>query len=197
MIGVFGGTFDPPHLGHLILADEGRSTLNLEGVLWTPVGEPPHKPDREITPPHLRVMMVQAAISGDPNFHLSLVDLDRPGPHYTIDGLALIKQQVGGKPIAYLMGSDSLADLPQWHSPAAVIQECAILGILRRAGSEPDLELLERELPGVSAKVVYFDAPRVGISGDEIRRRVGEGRSYRYLVLPRVADIIEADGLYR
>lgn len=197
MIGVFGGTFDPPHLGHLILADEARSALGLEQVLWVPVGDPPHKPDREISPASLRAEMVLAAIAGDPGFRLSRVDMDRAGPHYTEDGLEIIQEQVMGKPLAYLMGSDSLVDLPNWHSPHEVLEACARLGVLRREGSTPDMDKLEEMVPGVKAKVVFFEAPWVSISGADLRQRVSAGRAYRYLVLPRVAEIIEGRGLYR
>lgn len=197
MIGVFGGTFDPPHLGHLILADEARSALNLELVLWAPVGDPPHKPDSGISDGSTRARLVQAAIMEDSGFRLSRVDLDRPGPHFTTDGLQLLKQELPGQDLAYIMGADSLVDLPQWHEPTRLVEMCAALGVLRRPGTETDLELLERSVPGVAAKTIFLDAPMIGISGAGIRLRVKQGRPYRYLVLHPVADLMDSLGLYR
>ena len=197
MIGVFGGTFDPPHLGHLILADEGRAALGLSRVLWTVAGDPPHKPDEGLTSAELRADMVQAAIQLDPSFQLSRVDLDRPGPHYTVDGLVRLQEQLGDTPLAYLMGSDSLRDLPDWHEPQAFVDLVAVIGVLGRPGSEVDVERLTAILPGLADKLVLFDAPLIEIAGRDVRARVRQGRPYRYLVLPAVSDVIERHHLYR
>lgn len=197
MIGVFGGTFDPPHVGHLILADEARYALGLEKVLWVPAGDPPHKPERPLSAPEVRAEMVQAAIAGDDRFALARVDLERPGPHYTVDGLKLLRQQGWQQPLAYLLGSDSLVDLPGWHSPEDLVSLCQQFGVLRRAGSVVDLESLEESLPGIGAKVHFFEAPLIAISGADIRARIADGRAYRYFVLPRVARVIESNRLYR
>ncbi|MGA9533614.1 MAG: nicotinate-nucleotide adenylyltransferase [Anaerolineales bacterium] len=197
MIGIFGGTFDPPHLGHLILADEGRSSLDLERVLWVVAGEPPHKQDRPVTEVPHRLAMVQAAIAGDPAFEVSRADVERPPPHYTTGTLEWLREHGVKSPIALLMGSDSLIDLPNWHLPEEVIDGCARIGVMRRPGDDFDWTILDHALPDLRSKVTFFDAPYIGISGHEVRNRVREGRSYRYLVLPRVADVIEAAGLYR
>lgn len=197
LIGVFGGTFDPPHLGHLILADEGRSALALDKVLWVVAGQPPHKRDLTITGVDQRLEMVRAAITGNPSFEASRADIDRPAPHYTTGTLRWLREHGVDSPIALLMGSDSLHDLPNWHQPAEVIDGCARIGVLRRPGVEIDWDALDRALPELRPKVTFFDAPYIGISGHEVRRRVQSGGSYRYLVLPRVADVIEASGLYR
>ncbi|HEX9796358.1 MAG TPA: nicotinate-nucleotide adenylyltransferase [Anaerolineales bacterium] len=196
MIGVFGGTFDPPHLGHLILADEGRAALGLSQVVWTIAGDPPHKPDEGLTPVGRRIEMVRAALSADPHFNLSLMDVDRPGPHYTVDGLDRLRNENGDQPIAYLMGSDSLRDLPAWYQPDRFVELVDRIGILRRPGVSFDLAALDRQLPGLAGKVVFFDAPLVEIAGRDIRDRVRQGRPYRYFVLPAVADLIDRHSLY-
>lgn len=197
MIGVFGGTFDPPHLGHLILAAEGAAELGLERVLWVVTGDPPHKPDRAISPAEVRVEMVERAIRGDGQFALSRADLDRPQPHYTVGTLRWLREYGVDGPLAYLMGSDSLVDLPQWQRPAEFVAACDRIGVLRRPGSQVDWDPLQAALPGLRDKVHFFDAPNVGISGQDIRARVAAGRPYRYFVLPRVAEVIEQRELYR
>lgn len=197
MIGVFGGTFDPPHLGHLILADEGAAEMDLSRVLWVVTADPPHKPDRPISPAEVRVEMVERAIDDDPVFELSRADLDRSPPHYAVDTLAWLREQGEREPFVYLMGSDSLVDLPTWHEPRRFVASCERIGVLRRPGSRVDWGPLEDQLPQLRPKVRFFDAPYVGISGHEIRTRVASGRPYRYLVLPRVAEVIRQHGLYQ
>jgi len=196
LTGVFGGTFDPPHLGHLILADEARMSLGLERVLWVVTGDPPHKSDRMISPAALRWEMVQAAIGDTPAFERSSVDLDRPGPHYAVDTLEALRRQ-GHERLAYIMGSDSLHDLPSWHQPKAFVAACDVIGVMRRPGVDLNLDALETQLPGVKNKIQLFDSPFIGISGHDIRQRVHDGRAFWYLVLPRVGAVIEANGLYR
>lgn len=197
MIGVFGGTFDPPHLGHLILADEGAAEMGLTRVLWVVTADPPHKPDRPISPAEARVEMVERAIGDDPVFELSHADLDRPPPHYAVDTLAWLREHGESGPFAYLMGSDSLVDLPTWHEPRRFVASCDWIGVLRRPGARVDWAPLDEQLPELRSKVQFFDAPFVGISGHEIRARVAADRPYRFLVLPRVAEVILQRGLYR
>ncbi len=197
MIGVFGGTFDPPHLGHLILADEGAAQFGLSRLLWVVTAAPPHKPEWPISEAQARVEMVERAIEGNGTFELSRADLDRPRPHYAVGTLEWLRQHGEDDSIAYLMGSDSLIDLPTWHRPKRFVSECDRIGVLRRPGARVDWDELETELPGLRERVRFFEAPFVGISGREIRSRVEQGRPYRYLVLPRVAEVIQARGLYR
>ena len=197
LIGVFGGTFDPPHLGHLILADEARTALGLDQVLWVVTATPPHKPGEPISPVQVRLEMVSAAIAGNAAFELSRADIDRPGPHYAVDTLRWLSDRMSGARWAYLVGEDSLRDLPTWHTPARFLEACTLLGVMRRPGVEEDLGALERVLPGLAAKVRFFEAPLVGVSASDIRRRVKEGLPYRYLVPFQVAEIIEGQKLYR
>lgn len=197
MIGVFGGTFDPPHLGHLILADEARGVLSMEKVLWVVTGVPPHKPGQPITPVEHRLAMVEHCIRGGPEFELSRVELDRPGPHYAADTLELLAAAEPATKWAYVMGEDSLADLPEWHRPGRLVELCQAIVVLRRAQVGSRLAELEQQIPGLAAKVRMLEVPLVDISASDIRRRVRAGEPYRYLVGRAVAEYIEAEGLYR
>lgn len=195
-LGVLGGTFDPPHYGHLALAEAAREQLGLTRVLFVPAGEPPHKPGRPITPAHHRAAMVQAAIADNPAFVLSRVDLDRPGPHYTVDMLALLEQEYPRAVFFFLMGSDSLVEFPTWRDPAGILRK-AVLAVMNRPGYPVDWEALERAVPGIRERVVFVDAPMLDISASDLRRRAREGRSLRYLVPPAVEAYIREHGLYR
>ena len=114
-VGIFGGTFDPPHVGHLILAEECRTQLRLDRLLWVVTNQPPHKLDQTLSPVEKRVEMVQLSIAGNSHFELSRVDIDRPGPHYAVDTVRLLQEQLPEAELFYLMGGDSLHDLPTWH----------------------------------------------------------------------------------
>lgn len=196
LTGVFGGTFDPPHLGHSILSDEARAELGLDQVLWVVTGQPPHKVDRAVTDIETRWAMAEAAVADEPAFQLSRADVDRPAPHYALGTLAWLRRR-GHEHLAYIMGSDSLRDLPNWHEPQAFAEACDQIAVMRRPGSSVDLDDLERLIPGLTSKVRLLDAPYVGITGHDIRRRVKEDRAYRYLVRPGVAQYIKESGLYR
>ncbi|MCZ7545926.1 MAG: nicotinate-nucleotide adenylyltransferase [Anaerolineae bacterium] len=196
-MGIFGGTFDPPHLGHLVLAETCADALALAHVLWTPAADPPHKRDLAITLAAQRVAMVEAAIAGNPRFALSRVDLERPGPHYSVDMVRIVAAQYPpGTPLYFLIGGDSLRDLPTWHEPARLL-ECCWLAVMRRPGDNVDTGALEDQLPGLAARLRVIDAPLIEISGSEIRRRVRDGQSIRYRVPDRVAAYIAREGLYK
>jgi nicotinate-nucleotide adenylyltransferase len=196
-IGLFGGTFDPPHLGHLILASEAYSQLGLDRLLWILTPDPPHKQDQVITSVEHRLAMVNLAIKDNPRFELSRVELDRPGPHYTLDTVEAISEKYPEADITPVIGGDSLRDLPKWHKPKELLYACHWVGVMRRPGEEPDLRELERELPGISSKVHYVDAPLLEIASREIRSRVAEGRPYRYYLPEQVFDYINEHDLYR
>lgn len=194
-LGVLGGTFDPPHYGHLALAETARVQLGLARVLFVPAGDPPHKPGYPLSPAVHRAAMVKAAIADNPAFVLSRVDLDRPGPHYTVDMLALLNGMFAGAEFYFLMGSDSLAQFPTWRDPAGIIRQ-AILAVMERPGWTADLDALEWEVPGVRERVVWLDAPRLDLSATDLRRRVREGLPVRYLVPPAVEAYIREHTLY-
>lgn len=195
-VGLFGGTFDPPHVGHLILAAEARSQLELTRVLWTVTPDPPHKQDQSITPLEHRLAMVKLAIEDDPGFELSDIELNRPGPHYTLDTIQLLAKQNPGMEIVPILGGDSLNDLPTWHKPKELLFAAHWVGVMRRPGEQTDLEELERELPGISSKIHYVDAPLLEIASREIRNRAATGRPYRYYLPEPVYEYIERHRLY-
>ena len=195
-IGLFGGTFDPPHLGHLILASEAFAQLDLDRLLWILTPEPPHKRDQFITSVQHRLAMVQLAIQDDPAFELSRVELDRPGPHYTLDTVELIAEQYPNSDITPIIGGDSLRDLPKWNRPKELIQACHWVGVMHRPGEQENLEALERELPGISSKVHYVDAPLLEIASRDIRIRIEDRKPFRYYLHPAVYEYIEKNGLY-
>ena len=196
LIGVFGGTFDPPHLGHMILADEAAAALDLQKVLWVVTGVPPHKPESPRASVEDRLAMVSAALSGAPGFEISRADIDRPPPHYAVGTLAWLSQRQPTARWAYLMGSDSLADLPRWNRARDFLAAISVLGVMMRPGQSLDLSGLEGPLPGLKDKCRVFEAPLVGISARDIRRRIAEGSPFRYLVPPGVPEVIQRRRLY-
>jgi nicotinate-nucleotide adenylyltransferase len=197
-IGIFGGTFDPPHLGHLILAAEAQYSLALDKLLFVLTPDPPHKQGRRITPAEDRLAMLEAALADNPSFTLSRVEIDRPGPHFSVDTVRLLRQEYPDDRLVYLMGGDSLRELPEnWHTPEQFVAECDELGVMRRPRDLIDLEDLEAKLPGLSAKVRFVDAPLLDIASRQIRARAREGRPYRYYLSPAVCEVIRERGIYR
>lgn len=196
-IGLFGGTFDPPHIGHLILAGEAVFQFDLTRFLWVLTPDPPHKLDNPITPLKHRLPMLQRMIMHNPAFEISRVEIDRPGPHYTIDTVRLIAQQEPDAELYLLIGGDSLHDLPTWRLSTDLVAEVSSIGVMRRPGDSIDLTSLEEKLPGVTEKVRFLDALVQPVSSSELRRRVAAGEMYRYYVAPEVYDYIETNQLYR
>lgn len=196
-IGIFGGTFDPIHFGHLILAVEARFQLGLDRIVLAPAGNPPHKPDSPISPLEHRLAMCRLAVAKDDEIGISLIDAERPGPHYTSDMLRLFSQGIEEESeLFFLMGLDSLRDLPTWHEPAWLVRNCRLVA-LRRHDVEIDWAGLEAELPGVRERVLVLDMPEVEISSRDLRRRVKAGRPIRYQVPDAVERYIYDKGLYR
>ena len=196
-LGIYGGTFDPPHVGHLVLAAEALEQLELDRVLWVLTPDPPHKQGQYISPAFLRLEMLQAAIRDNPAFELSRVDLDRPAPHYALDTMRLLRSQYPNDALIYLMGGDSLEDLPNWHSPVEFVAECASLGVMLRPGTMIDIPELDKKIPGVGEKVCFVGTPLLEISASDIRKRVQQGRHYRYYLPEGVYEVIQARQLYR
>ncbi len=196
-LGIFGGTFDPPHLGHLILAAEALDQLRLDRVLWVVTPDPPHKRGEAHTPAPQRAALVYAAIGDNPAFVLSTVEMERPGPHYTVDTLRLLRQQYPREMLVFLMGADALLGFPSWRDPQGILSLVDEIGVMRRPGDVVDLSTVAARLPGIEAKVRVMRAPLLEIASREIRRRVAEGRPYRYYLPPAVTLLIERWGLYR
>lgn len=196
LIGIFGGTFDPPHLGHLILAAEAQAQLKLDRVLWVLTPQPPHKPERPITLLEHRLEMLRRAISDGPGFELSRVEIDRPGPHYTVDTLDLLQEKYPTGKLVLLIGGDSLRDLPGWSRPREIIAAVYAFGVMRRPGDNIELDALERVFPRIRAKLLLIDTPQFDISSSTLRQRIVGGGHYRYYLHPRVYDYIQQNHLY-
>jgi nicotinate-nucleotide adenylyltransferase len=195
-IGVLGGSFDPPHVGHLVVAEEARVQLDLARVVFVPAGLPPHKQDRQLTPAHHRVEMTTRALAANPYFHLSAIDTERSGPSYSVETVRLFRADWGREAeIFFIVGLDMLADLPNWHRPEELIQLCR-LAVADRPGYTVDMLALEVSVPGVAARVDWVSVPLLEISSTDLRCRIGEGRSVRYYVPPAVEAYIRAHGLY-
>jgi nicotinate-nucleotide adenylyltransferase len=196
-VAVFGGSFDPVHHGHLIAAEEARWALGLDRVLFVPAAVPPHKPGDELASAAHRLAMLELALAGNPGFAISRVDLDRPGPHFTVDMLALVAEtQPPGTELFFLLGADSLRDLPTWRDPAGILAR-ARLAVVARPGYEPDLAALSRLLPQLGERLHRVPVPPIGIAASDLERRVREGRPIRYQLPAAVEDYIRAQGLYR
>ncbi|HJS28119.1 MAG TPA: nicotinate-nucleotide adenylyltransferase [Anaerolineales bacterium] len=196
-LGIFGGTFDPPHLGHLILGAEACFQLALDRLLWVVTAEPPHKAGDQLAPVEARLAMVEAAIAGNESFELSRIEVDRPGPHFSVDTLKLLRGAYPRDELVYLIGGDSLRDLPTWNEPLEFIQTYDALGVMRRPDDHVDLVQLEAALPRLVEKLRFVDAPLLDISSSELRRRLRAGQPVRYYLPPAVLEIIGERALYR
>lgn len=194
-VGVFGGTFDPIHYGHLVAAEEARSILKLDKVLIVPAGQPPHKTALPITPPEHRVAMVQLAIASNPAFVMSRVDLDRPGPHYSVDMVTRLRRELGPGDMYLIVGMDSLMDLPGWHEAERLMGLCYIVGV-NRPGYTYDLAPLEKSVPGISAHIQVLEAPQLEIASHELQERVRRGLPIKYQVPDAVEEYIHQHKLY-
>jgi len=194
-IGVLGGTLDPPHIGHLILAETARDALDAERVLFVPAGDPPHKRGEIRLAIEHRLAMLACALGDDARFAISWVDLDRPGPHYTVDTLRLLHAQFPGAELYFIMGGDSLRDLPRWHCPAELIRLCRF-AVMRRTDAAADPAMHTALFPNLAERVTMIDAPLIGLSSTDIVERIRARRSIRYLVPPAVEAYIHQHGLY-
>lgn len=195
-IGIFGGTFDPPHLGHMILASEALHQLKLTRLLWmlTPIS--PHKQNQPITPVAHRLEMVQAAIREVPRFELSTLEFERPAPQYTVDTMRLLQEQNPSSDLILLLGADSLRGITTWNRPADLVAACHEIGVMQRPGEFIQMGVLEAAIPNLKGKVRFVETPLLQISSREIRRRIAEGLEYRYFLTPPVYDYIQSNHLY-
>ncbi len=187
-IGVFGGTFDPPHLGHLIVASDVCLALQLDRLLFIPAAVPPHKQSLVEAAAEQRLAMVRAAIRGDPRFEADDLELRREGPSYSVDTLRALRERFRGRDLYFLLGADALREIHTWREP----EELARLARLVVFARDGEAAQGQSRLPASSVSVT-----RVDISATEIRRRVRQGLPIRYLVPEPVREIIERERLYR
>ena len=196
-IGVLGGTFDPIHIGHLILAEEVRASLNLAEILFVPAGQPWLKVDSPISPAEHRVEMVRLAIADKPYFKLSTMEIERAGPTYTVDTIAELKAPLGTEDeLFFILGWDNLAELPRWRQPSRLIAMCRLVAVPRPGYPLPDLKALEASIPGLSQRVTLMEKPEIDISASAIRGRVVQGLSIHHLVPGPVERYIKEHKLY-
>ena len=196
-VGVFGGTFDPIHNGHLVVAEEVRAQLSLSEILFVPAGQPWLKPDSPIAAAEHRVQMVRLALAGRPPFKLSTLEIERDGPSYSVDTIAELQGQLGaGDELFFILGWDGLVELPQWRESSRLIRICRLVAVPRVGCPHPDLKALETSVPGISLRVLLLDKPRIDISASAIRSRVARGLSVSHLVPEPVDEYIRQNKLY-
>ena len=197
-IGVLGGTFDPIHIGHLIIAEEARLRLGLSQVIFVPAGESWFKYDREISPAEHRLEIVKLAIATNPHFTVSTVDLDRGSPSYTVDTLADLRRELGeAADFYFILGLDALVQFDMWREPRRIIEMCYLVAARRPEAIHLDLASLERSIPGISRRLIMLDNAQIGISSSEIREIVAKGFPIRNFVPDAVERYIREHGLYK
>lgn len=195
-LGVFGGTFDPPHRGHLALAAAARDQLNLNTVWFMPAGRPSQKPG-VLTPAVVRAEMVALATRGRAGYRVRRDELKRPGVSYTVDTLIRLRRRLGPEAeIYFIMSWQTLAQFPGWRQPARILELAGIAAAPRPGTAAPDIGALDKRLPGIGGRLVLLHMPLLDISATIIRQRVARGQSIRDLVTPAVADYIRRRGLY-
>lgn len=200
-VGLLGGSFDPIHIGHLVVAEEATWRLGLERVVFVPGRLPPHKLNRRLAPAHDRLRMVQLAIEGNIRFEASEIEVRREGPSYSIQTVSELRQASGGEwDIYFLIGADTLPELPTWHRVRELADACKFVVFSRPGASLDALGALrgalgEDQIAAIARR--RFHTPLIGVSSSDIRRRVRQGRSIRYLVPDAVRHYIADRGLYR
>lgn len=197
-VGIMGGRFDPIHVGHLAIAEEAREALGLERVLFVPAAVPPHKP--AVASADDRLAMTTLAVEGNPAFAVSRIELDRPGPSYTVDtveALAAGERAAGREPdLTFILSAETLHELPSWHQPDRLFAVARIAVVPREGYAAPDRAWIAARFPGREDRVDVLSGPRLDVSSTAIRDRVAAGRSLRYLVPPGVARYIADHHLY-
>ena len=197
-VGIIGGTFDPIHLAHLIIAEEARSKLELDKVIFIPAGEPWMKSGKNITRVKNRVEMVNLAIESNPWFEISTIETEQPGPAYTVDTLEQLWKELGYETQMFLlMGWDSLMDMPRWKAPYRISKMAKLVAFPRQGTKRPDIADLEKSMPEITERLTILEEPYMGISSTDIRTRVAEGKSIRYLIPDAVAAYINENKLYK
>ena len=195
-VGILGGTFDPIHIGHLILAEEARVQLRFNEIFFVPAGQPWLKAGRSITPAFHRVEMVRRAIASNPYFKLCTLEVERSGPSYTVDTLMALREQLGAEAFFFfILGRDTLADIPLWKEPNRLLQICHLV-VAPRINSTVDLDSLETSVPGIKNNIIQLDMPVIEISSSVIRQRLAQGLSIRYLVPHEVERYITERKVY-
>jgi nicotinate-nucleotide adenylyltransferase len=195
-VGILGGTFNPPHIGHLVCAQEARAQLGLERVVLMPVHTAPHKEVADDPGPDVRLALCHAAITGDEDLDVSTLEIERGGPSYPVDTLRALHGLREGDDLTFIVGGDMASTLPSWREPEAVLELARIAVAEREEHRRHAIAERVATLSAAQERLVFFSMPRLDISSSDIRRRVAEGRPVRWLVPGEVADEIERRGLY-
>ena len=196
-IGILGGTFDPIHSGHLAIAEAARKRLGLAEVYFIPAAQTPFKDSANVSAVEHRLNMVRLAIASYPYFKLSTVEVDRPGPSYTVDTISELREKIGSEnELYFIIGLDSLSQFSRWREPARIIRMCRVVAVPRPGYSVPDKKALEDAIPGISGRLTILDEPKLDISATEIRQRVKRGEPITDLVPDSVAEYIRKEKLY-
>ena len=195
-LGIFGGTFDPPHFAHMVLAANAIHQFSLDQVLFIISPNPPHKRNNEITDFEHRLTMLNFAIEDNHQFTLSEIDINRPGPHFAVDTMALLHGTYPNKQFTYLMGEDSLLDLPNWGRPTEFISLCNRIGVMKRHASDTRLSTLYNQLPGLENKIEWLRTPNLEISSRMIRKNVREKIPVKYYLNKKVNNYIIENKLF-
>ncbi len=197
-IGILGGSFDPPQIGHLILAEYTCEALDIDRILFVPVADHPVKRDDLRLPIAHRLAMLELAICGNPRFSISRIDIDREGPHYSADSVKLLREQHPDAEFYFLMGGDNLRTLPTWERPRELYR-CCRLAVMKRADEDIAADMHDDTLPGLSSQVDIIDVPMLSVwlSSSYIVSRLRAGLSVRYLVPDSVLAYINQNNLYR
>lgn len=196
-VGIFGGTFDPIHIGHLILAEEAWFQLKLDSIYLVPAADPPHKRNRKLSPAYHRLRMLELATHDIDYLHISRVDVDRPGPHYTSDMVRIMHKQLGEDvDLYFLMGMDSLRDLATWHEAQWLVENCKLVA-LSRHDVDLDWTELNAALPGIQERVIILDMPELEIASNNLQQRVRNCQPIRHQVPRAVEEYIYAQNLYQ
>ena len=195
-LGILGGAFNPPHIGHLVCAQEALAQLELEKMLFVPVGQAPHREIEHDPGPDARLRMCELAIEGNERFELSRVELDRSGPSYTSDTLRQLHEEHPDDELVLVLGSDQASNLSRWHEPEAVL-ELATVAVVERTGTHREAVAVKIASIKGSHRVRFFHIPAIGVSSTLVRNRALQDKPIRYLVPEKVAEYIEENGLYR
>ena len=196
--GMFGGTFDPVHLGHLSIAEEAMTSQGLSKVLMIPAGQPAIKANDDVTPAKHRLAMLQLAVEGRTGLRVSEMEIERPGPSYTVDTIAQQRKSSGAdSDLYFIVGWDSLLQLPEWREPSRIIEMCRLIAVPRPGYRRPDMKMLEEKIPGITQRTALLDKPLIDVSASAIRKMVAEGEPVDRFVPASVVEYIEKFNLYR
>lgn len=197
-VGILGGTFDPVHLGHLIIAEEARERLELDRVIFVPAGQPWLKAEQPVAPVWHRIRMAELAVASNPRFQVASNEVERAGPSYTVDTLEELRQKLGAETtLHFIMGMDALEQFHRWKEPERLLELCHLVVVNRPGHQAVDVGNVMPRYPQASGKVTLLSAPRIEISSTDIRRRAAQGISFRYQTPEAVEQYILEHGLYQ